>query len=57
MLCFAVKILEKNPEILRYYQTICKYVIEDEAQDSTNIQQKLISLLNGKYNNFDIFYS
>ncbi|MBQ8886783.1 MAG: ATP-dependent helicase [Candidatus Gastranaerophilales bacterium] len=52
MLCFAVKILEKNPEILRYYQNICKYVIEDEAQDSTDIQQKLISLLNGKYNNF-----
>ena len=52
MLCFAVKILEKNPEVLRYYQNICKYVIEDEAQDSTDIQQKLISLLNGKYNNF-----
>ena len=52
MLCFAVKILEKNPEILRYYQNICKYIIEDEAQDSTDIQQKLISLLNGKYNNF-----
>jgi DNA helicase-2/ATP-dependent DNA helicase PcrA len=51
MLCFAVKILEKNQEILKYYQNICKYIIEDEAQDSTNIQQKLISLLNGKYNN------
>lgn len=51
MLYFAVKILEKNPEILKYYQNICKYIIEDEAQDSTNIQQKLISLLNGKYNN------
>ena len=52
MLCFAVKILDKNPEILKYYQNICRYIIEDEAQDSTNIQQKLISLLNGRYNNF-----
>ena len=38
--------------ILNYYQNICKYIIEDEAQDSTEIQQKLISLLNGKYNNY-----
>ena len=52
MLCYAVKILENNPEILNYYQNICKYIIEDEAQDSTEIQQKLISLLNGKYNNY-----
>ncbi len=52
MLCYAVKILENNPEILNYYQNICRYIIEDEAQDSTEIQQKLISLLNGKYNNY-----
>ncbi len=51
MLYFAVKILTENPEILEYYQDICKYIIEDEAQDSTDIQQKLITLLNGKYNN------
>ncbi len=51
MLCFAVKILENNPEILRYYQNICKYIIEDEAQDSTDIQQRLIKLLSGKYKN------
>ncbi|MBQ9244920.1 UvrD-helicase domain-containing protein [bacterium] len=51
MLYYAVKILENNSEILEYYQNTCKYIIEDEAQDSTDIQQKLISLLNGKYNN------
>ena len=51
MLCFAVKILENNPEILRYYQNICKYIIEDEAQDSTDIQQRLIKLLSGRYKN------
>ena len=51
MLYFAVKILEENKEILRYYQNNCKYIIEDEAQDSTDIQQKLIALLSGKHNN------
>ncbi len=52
MLCFAVKILEENPDILKYYRNICHYVIEDEAQDSTLIQQKLIELLTGKYQNY-----
>lgn len=51
MLCNAVKILENNKEILNYYQTLCKYIIEDEAQDSTDIQQRLLSLLSGKYRN------
>lgn len=51
MLCFAVKILEENPEILKYYQNLCKYIIEDEAQDSTEIQQRLLKLLSGKHNN------
>ena len=51
MLRYAVQLLKENKSILRYYQDLCKYVIEDEAQDSVEIQQKLISLLTGKYNN------
>ncbi len=51
MLCYSVKLLEENKEILKYYQELCRYVIEDEAQDSTEIQQRLINLINGKYNN------
>lgn len=51
MLSFAVKILERDKQVLKYYQNLCQYVIEDEAQDSTDIQQKLISLLSGKYKN------
>ena len=51
MLSFAVKILEKDKQILNYYQSLCHYVIEDEAQDSTDIQQKLINLLSGKHRN------
>lgn len=51
MLLFSVKLLEENPDILKYYQEICHYVIEDEAQDSSAIQQKLIELLSGKHKN------
>ncbi len=51
MLAGAVKILENNHDILHHYQGICEYIIEDEAQDSSLIQQKLIKLLSGKYKN------
>ncbi len=51
MLYYAVKILNEDKEVLKYYQNICKYIIEDEAQDSSAIQQKLIHLLSGKHNN------
>ncbi len=51
MLLGSVKILEENPDILTHYQGICEYIIEDEAQDSSAIQQKLINLLSGKFKN------
>lgn len=51
MLLFSVKLLEKNSDILTYYQELCHYVIEDEAQDSSAIQQRLIELLSGKHRN------
>lgn len=51
MLIFSVKLLEENPDILAYYQEICRYVIEDEAQDSSAIQQKLINLLSARHKN------
>ena len=51
ILTSSVKLLRKNPDILAHYQEVCKYIIEDEAQDSSAIQQELISLLSGKYNN------
>lgn len=51
ILALSVKLLEKNPDILEYYQEICKYIIEDEAQDSSYIQQRLINLLSGKHKN------
>lgn len=51
MLLSSVKLLEENEDILKYYQDICHYIIEDEAQDSSAIQQRLIGLLSGKYGN------
>ena len=51
MLIMSVKLLEDNPDILKHYQEICEYIIEDEAQDSSAIQQKLIGLLSKKHKN------
>ncbi len=51
MLTFSVELLKKNPDVLNYYSDICGYIIEDEAQDSSFIQQKLISLLSKKHKN------
>ncbi len=51
ILLLSVKLLKNNKDILKYYQDICMYIIEDEAQDSSGIQQQLMSLLSGKYKN------
>ncbi len=51
ILIMSVKLLEQNSDILEYYQNICEYIIEDEAQDSSGVQQKLIGLLSRKHKN------
>lgn len=51
MLTGSVKILKENFDILAHYQDICQYIIEDEAQDSSGVQQELITLLAGKHKN------
>lgn len=51
MLISSVKLLEENQDILNHYQNICHYIIEDEAQDSSAIQQRLINLLSAKHKN------
>lgn len=51
MLIMSVKLLEENKDILTHYQKICEYIIEDEAQDSSEIQQKLIKLLSKNHKN------
>ena len=51
ILLMSVKLLEENKDIRDYYQNICKYIIEDEAQDSSSVQQSLINILSRKYGN------
>lgn len=51
MLSYCVSILEENADIKEYYSNICKILIEDEAQDSSEIQQKLLAILSSKHNN------
>ncbi len=51
ILIMSVKLLENNPDILEYYQNQCEYIIEDEAQDSSGVQQRLIALLSGRHKN------
>ncbi|HEY9855719.1 MAG TPA: ATP-dependent helicase, partial [Stenomitos sp.] len=41
----AIRLLESNPELLAWYQKRYRYVMEDEAQDSTPAQNRLITLL------------
>lgn len=51
MLISSVKLLKENKDILDYYANLCEYVVEDEAQDSSAIQQELINLLSSKHKN------
>lgn len=51
MLISSVKLLEDNEDIRDYYQNLCMYIIEDEAQDSSSVQQRLINLLSAKHKN------
>ena len=51
ILIMSVRLLENNSDILEHYQNICEYIIEDEAQDSSGVQQRLIGLLSGKHKN------
>lgn len=51
LLLYSLKLLRNYPDILEFYQNTAKVIIEDEAQDSSYIQQNLIKLIGGKYNN------
>lgn len=42
---FAIELLEKHFDLRQHYQDLFHYIIEDEAQDSTKLQQKMLSLL------------
>nr|WP_297171161.1 UvrD-helicase domain-containing protein [uncultured Agathobaculum sp.] len=47
----TVLLLQKNPEVLEYYQRKFRYVLVDEYQDTNYAQYVLTSLLAGYYEN------
>ena len=51
LLVYAVELLKTNPDTAEYYRKRYKYIIEDEAQDSSAIQQELISVLSSENSN------
>ncbi len=51
LLFYAYDLLKNNKEICEIYIKRYKYIFEDEAQDSNRLQNKILSLLNGKLGN------
>jgi DNA helicase-2/ATP-dependent DNA helicase PcrA len=49
---YAIKLLKTFPEVKKRYQMRYSIIIEDEAQDSTILQQELLSLLVGNSKNY-----
>ncbi len=47
----AVKLLQENEDVRRYYQRKFRYVLVDEYQDTNHMQYLLTSLLAGGYEN------
>ena len=51
ILLYSVQLLERFEDVREYYQNICHFIIEDEAQDSSSLQQRLINLLSARHGN------
>lgn len=48
---FALRILRREPEILRHYRTRYRWLCLDEAQDTSKIQHVILALLAGEHRN------
>ena len=51
LLCKAVELFEREPEVLGFYQNQFKYIMVDEYQDTNKVQYKFVSMLAQKYGN------
>ena len=47
----GVRLLEQEPDVLRYYSDRFRYIMVDEYQDTNYLQYKLISMLASKHGN------
>ncbi|MDD6311314.1 MAG: ATP-dependent helicase [Firmicutes bacterium] len=50
-LVYALNILKKHGQLLEYYQEKYRYILVDEAQDTSKVQHEIIKLLASKYKN------
>jgi len=51
LLSLSLSLLQNDKGVREYYQNLMKFIIEDEAQDSSEIQQELIKILSGGHKN------
>lgn len=51
LLIMATNLLKEHKDIREYYQKRYKFIIEDEAQDSSKIQQELITIISQYHGN------
>lgn len=51
LLCKAVELFRRNPEILGYYQNQFKYIMVDEYQDTNRVQYEFVRMLAEKHGN------
>ncbi|MEP7198919.1 MAG: UvrD-helicase domain-containing protein, partial [Chloroflexota bacterium] len=51
LILFAVKLLRDFPDVLEFYQTIYRYVLVDEFQDTGELQYDLIRLICQRHEN------
>jgi DNA helicase-2/ATP-dependent DNA helicase PcrA len=49
LLLSALRLLRESKNVREYYQNLAHFVIEDEAQDSSALQQELIEILGAKW--------
>ncbi|MGN0687484.1 MAG: ATP-dependent helicase [Oscillospiraceae bacterium] len=47
IICLTVRLFEENPEVLRHYRSLYRYIMVDEYQDTNVAQYRLVSLLAG----------
>lgn len=52
LIAFSIKLLQSFPALKEKYQKKFRYIIEDEAQDSSKAQQTLLKLLSAHHNNY-----
>ena len=51
IIMYTAELFEKNPEVLKKYQTLFQYILVDEYQDTNHAQYKLVNLMAAGHRN------